>query len=140
MKLKTLLVLLLLVASVSMLSCIATSHDIHVEISCEDFQENPGIMLNDFEIEVGDKIYIKLCSNPTTGFKWDFEMSGDNAVKEEGYDFEEPGGDVPGAPGKDIWTFEGAGKGTTVINMSYSQPWDGGIKDEWTYKVTVVVK
>jgi len=134
----TILILLLLFSTIFVPSCI-TSHDIHVEISCDEFTENPKSMRNDFEIEVGDKVYIELCSNPSTGFEWNYDMSGDNAVKEEGYDFEEPDGDVAGAAGKEVWTFEAIEKGTTVINMEYSQPWQGGIKGEWTYRINVVV-
>ena len=138
MKQRTILILLLLLSTIFMQSCI-TSHDIHVEISCDEFTENPKSMQNDFQIEVGDKVYIELCSNPSTGFKWNYDMSGDSALKEEGYDFEEPDGDVAGAAGKEVWTFEAIEKGTTVINMEYSQPWQGGIKGEWTYRINVVV-
>jgi len=90
-------------------------------------------------MEVGDKVYIELCSNPSTGFKWNYDLSADNVLKEEGYDFEEPDSDVVGASGEEVWTFEAIGKGTAVINMEYSQPWQGGIKGEWKYRVNVVV-
>ena len=138
MKQRTILILLLLLSTILMQSCI-TSRDIHVEISCDEFAKNPKSMQNDFQIEVGDKVYIELCSNPSTGFKWNYDLSGDNALKEEGYDFEEPDVDVVGASGKEVWTFEAIEKGTTVINMEYSQPWQGGIKGEWTYRINVVV-
>jgi len=95
---------------------------------------------SEFQIEVGDKIYVELCSNPSTGFKWIYEMNVDNVIKEEGYDFEEPDSNVVGASGKEIWTFEAIEKGTTVIDMQYSQPWDGGIKGEWTYRINVTVE
>jgi predicted secreted protein len=133
------LLLLLLLSTVFMPSCV-TSRDIHVEISCDDLGKNPTSMRNDFEIEIGDKIYAELCANHSTGFEWAYEMSGDPAVKEEDYDYEAPESDVPGAAGKETWTFEGVSKGTTEILMAYSQPWDGGIKKEWTYKISVVVK
>ena len=140
MKLRVIVISSLLILILLMFSCIVTSHDYHVEISCDIFAENPTDMNSDFEIEVGDKIYIKLCSNATTGFAWSYEMSGDKAVKEEDHDFEAPEGDLPGAPGKETWTFEAIEKGTAVINMEYSQPWEGGIKGEWTYKISVVVE
>jgi len=135
---RTIFILILLFSTIFIQSCI-TSRDIHVEISCEEFTENPESIRNDFQMEVGDKLYIGLCSNPSTGFEWTYDLSGDNALKEEGYDFEEPDGDIVGAPGKEVWTFEAIEKGTTVINMEYSQPWQGGIKGQWTYKVNVVV-
>ena len=132
--------LMLIILSITMLSCFVTSRDIHVEISCDDFVENPISIRNDFTMEIGDKLYVELCSNPTTGFGWSYEMSSDTALKEEDHDFEEPEGDVVGAAGKETWTFEATEKGETIIKMEYSQPWQGGIKGEWTYTISVVVE
>ena len=140
MKLRTISLLMLTILTLPMLSCIVNSRDTHVEISCDDFIKHPTSIRNDFKIEIGDKIFIELCSNPTTGFEWSYEMIGDTAVKEEDHDFDAPEGDVPGASGKETWTFEGLGKGTTEILMEYSQPWDGGIKNEWTYRITITVE
>jgi inhibitor of cysteine peptidase len=138
MKLRIILVFAVLVASLSLSSCI-TSRDINVEITCDQFNENHH-MRNEFQIEIGDKIRAKLCSNPTTGFQWEYEMSNENVLKEEDHDFDEPEGDGVGAPGIEVWTFEAVGKGTTEVRMSYSQPWEGGEKEEWTYTVTVTVE
>ena len=140
MKMKLIAIATLLLVSLSLSSCIITSQLINVDISCEEFQENPNSIINDFQIEIGDKITVKLCSNPTTGFQWGYEMSGDNAIKEEDHDFEEPNGDVVGASGTEVWTFEGTAEGTTVVLMEYSQPWEGGIKKEWTYRMNITVQ
>jgi predicted secreted protein len=137
---KIVLIIMLIILPILTLSCIVTSRDIHVDISCDDFAENPTSTRNDFQIEIGDKIYIDLCSNASTGFEWSYEMSGDEAVMEEDHDFEGPESNVPGAAGIETWTFEGIAKGTTVINMEYSQPWDGGLKGEWTYRINVTVE
>jgi predicted secreted protein len=122
-----------------MSSCIVTSHDFNVEISCDEFGQN-NHRSGEFEIEVGDKIRMKLCSDPTTGFQWDYEMTVENVLKEEDHDFEEPEGDVPGAAGIEIWTFEAVETGTTEVQMEYSQPSEGGMKSKWTYNVTVTVE
>jgi len=140
MKLRMTTLFFIIFLILPLMSCIITSRDIHVEISCDDFMENPTSVRNDFEIEVGDKVYIELCSNPTTGFEWSYEMSGDNAIKEEDHDFEEPEGDIVGASGIEVWTFEGTAKGTTVVLMEYSQPWEGGIKKEWSYRMAITVQ
>ena len=131
---------ILIFVSLSLSSCIVTSQLIYVDISCEEFQEHPNSIINEFEIEIGDKITVKLCSNPTTGFQWTYEMSGDNTIKEEDHDFEEPDGNVVGAPGIEVWTFEGTAKGTTIVLMEYGQPWEGGIKKEWTYRMTITIE
>lgn len=140
MKLRIIALFIAIALTIPMVSCYVTSHDTYVEISCDDFNENPTSIRNDFEIEIGDKVYLELCSNPTTGFEWSYEMSGDSAVILEEHDFVEPEGDLVGAPGVEQWTFEGVSEGTTEIFMEYSQPWDGGTKQQWTYRMTITVE
>ena len=140
MKTGIVVVLLIFISLIPALSCVVTSHDTHVEISCEEFTESPTSIRNDFTMEIGDKLYVELCSNPSTGFEWSYEMTGDAAVMEEDYDFEPPQENLPGAGGIAKWTFEAIDIGTTLINMEYSQQWDGGMKAAWTYKITVVVE
>ena len=120
-------------------SCIVTSHDFNVEISCDEFGQN-NHRSDEFEVEIGDKIRMKLCSDPTTGFQWGYEMTVENVLKEEDHDFEEPEGDIPGAAGIEIWTFEAVETGTTEVQMEYSQPSEDGLKSQWTYNVTVTVE
>ena len=140
MKQKIILMPMILVALLALSSCIVTSRLTNVEISCDEFAENPHGIRNEFQVEIGDKITVKLCSNRTTGFQWDYETTVENVVKEEDHDFEEPKGDVSGAAGIEVWTFEAVEKGTTVVQMEYSQPWEGGLKAEWTYNMTVTVE
>ena len=138
MKLRIIQIFAMLAALLLVSSCI-TSRDIHVDISCDQFAQNNHTM-NEFQVEIGDKIKVKLCSNPTTGFQWEYEISGENVLKEEDHDFEEPEGDGVGAPGIEVWTFEAVAKGTTEVRMEYSRPWEGGEKEEWTYTMTVTVE
>ena len=140
MKLRMLSFLIIIVLMLSLSSCIVTSRETHVDITCDEFRDNPSGTRNEFTIEVGDKVYVELCSNPTTGFKWSYEMTGDPSVKEEDYNFEEPDSDLTGSAGIEKWTFEGVEKGTSRIIMAYSQPWDGGTKKEWVYQLTITVE
>ena len=137
-KMKLIATVTLLLVSLSLLSCI-TIGTYDIDVSCEQFRENPN-NISIFQIEIGDKVTVRLCSNPTTGFQWSYEMSGDSVLKEEDHDFEEPDSDVVGASGTDVWTFEGTAKGTTEVLMEYSKPWEGGTKKEWTYRMTVTVQ
>ena len=139
MKLSIFLILPMFAAVLLLSSCIVTSHDYSVELSCDEFTES-NHRSGEFEVEVGDKIRVELCSNPTTGFQWDYEMTVEDVLKEEDHDFEEPEGDIVGAPSIEIWTFEATEKGTTKVQMEYSQPWEGGLKAEWTYTMTIMVE
>ena len=138
MKLRIIHIFAMLAVLLLLSSCV-TSRDIHVDISCDQFTQNNHAM-NEFQVEIGDKITVKLCSNPTTGFQWEYEISEENVLKEEDHDFEEPEGDGVGAPGIEVWTFEAVAKGTTEVRMEYSRPWEGGEKEEWTYTMTVIVE
>ena len=131
MKLRFALISVMLAIFFLLPSCLITSRDINVDISCDQFSVN-NHMRNDFQVEIGDKIRVKLCSNPTTGFQWEYAMSVENVLKEEDYDFEEPG--------IEVWTFEAVGKGKTELRLEYSRPWQGGEKAEWTYTMNVTVE
>ena len=133
------LVFIMFVTTLSMSSCIVTSHDYDIEQTCDQFAEDSHYHTN-IEMEVGDKIRLKLCSNQTTGFQWEYEVTTENIVKEEDHDFEEPEEDIVGAAGIELWTFEAVEKGTTELLMEYSQPWEGGLKAEWTYTITIMVE
>ena len=138
---RIIVIVALLVISLLLSSCIVTSRSINVEISCDEFNENPHSIRNEFQVEVGDKITVKLCSNPTTGFQWSYETIGEAALMEEDHDFEEPEDNgVVGASGKEVWTFEAVEKGMTEVRLAYSQTWEGGEKEEWTYTMTVTVE
>ena len=121
-------------------SCIVTSLNLEVDIACDKFWEEPDSLSDEFKVEIGDKITVKLCSNPTTGFKWGYETIGEIILKEEDHDFEEPDSDIAGADGKEVWTFEAIEEGTTEIMMEYSRPWEGGEKAEWIYTMYVTVE
>ena len=140
MKMKSAALLTLLLILLSLFSCIVTSENIEKEYSCDDFTENPKGITDEYQIEMGDKITVRLCSNATTGFQWDYEITGDMVVKEEDHDFEEPEGNLVGAAGVEVWTFEAAAKGTGEVLMEYSQPWEGGMKKEWIYIMTITVE
>ena len=140
MKLKFLVIPAILVPLLILASCIVTSHDFKEEISCDEFNSNHD-QSAEFELEVGDKIRVELCSNITTGFRWTYEIVDESVLKFEDYDYLEPEDDeLEGTAGTDIWTFEAIGEGTTEVLMEYSQGWLGGIEAEWTYTITVTVE
>jgi len=138
MKLRILPVLILGICLALISSC-TTSHDYSLAVTCEDFEDNPNNE-SEFTLEVGDKIRIELCANPSTGYSWDYEMTEDNIVMEEDHDFDEPEGDVVGAAGVEFWTFEAMNSGNTEIIMEYTPPGAENPKDSWTLVMTVKVE
>ena len=111
-----------------------------IEVSCDQFKNNPNAA-TEFQASVSEMIIMKLCSNPTTGFQWKYEIIGQNVLEETDHKFVPAEGEgVVGAAGKEVWNFQAVEKGTTEVRMEYSRPWEGGEKAEWTYTMTVTVE
>jgi len=139
MKIKVIMLSISLLVVLISASCFITSRDISVDLSCDQLNDESNI-INEFRMESGDKLRIRLCSNPSTGFEWTCIIKDNNVIKEEDHDYEEDNTGNAGSAGVEMWTFEAVAKGITEINMAYSQPWEGGEKDVWTYKISVVVE
>ena len=111
------------------------------DISYDVFMNEKHIT-KEIEINYPGSLTVSLASNPTTGFQWEEVKIGDSsAITEYEHKFVPPEATgVVGASGKDVWTFKPLGRGTSTLIFEYSQPWDGGEKDEWTLGLIVVVK
>ncbi len=139
MKTKLVLVCSLLALSLSLLAC--TSKQLSLEISCDDFMKDQHFNWK-VGVNAGDSVTVTLCSNRTTGFQWTelAQIGSETVLKQTNHEFVLPEGDVPGAAGKEVWTFKALKKGTTDVSLEYSRPWEGGEKAEWTFTATVTVK
>jgi predicted secreted protein len=138
MKLRIFSLLVLLLPLLSTSSCFITSHDYEIEITCENFNES-NHCISAFNMTVGDKVRVRLCSNSTAGFQWEYQMTQGNIVKQEDHDYEEPENSLMGTAGVEIWTFEAIASGTTEVQMEYNQLWEGGEEEVWTYNMTITV-
>ena len=130
----------LLPALVLLGGCAIASSAAKVEISCDQFQDSHHSM-NEIDLGVGDTVTIDLCSNPTTGFQWEEnpDISDSTVLKQTSHEFIPPGTDVPGQAGREVWVFTTLKKGESTVSFEYSQPWEGGMKYECTYTLTVTV-
>ena len=134
--------------SLSLFACSSASEQVSVEASCDDFMKlHPDCAINkEVEVAVGGSLTVTLCSNPTTGFKWEpAKISDQTVLQQVEHKFVSPEytGDKPpppGTPGKEVWTFKALKEGKSTISMEYSRPWEGGEKGAWTFVLTVVAK
>jgi predicted secreted protein len=119
-----------------------------IEISTDEFAAQKDIVRN-IEITYPGSLIVSLGSNPTTGFQWDEEVAiaqlikGEPIIEQASHNYVEPQeGEEPvvGAPGKDVWVFDSKAKGTTTLKFTYSRPWEGGEKGEWTLRLDVTIK
>ena len=142
MKSKLIMVGLMVIVALSLLACAAPANEVSLEIPCDDFMKDKNLTWNVSGVSVGDSIKTTLCSNPTTGFKWELAGISDQTVlKQDGEaEFMPPAEAIPGAGGKEIWTFKALKQGTSQISLEYSRPWEGGEKAEWTFDINVTVE
>ena len=141
MKLKLIMVSLMVFVALSLLACAPASKEVSLEVPIDEFMSQKHIS-QQIEVTAGESIKVTLGSNPTTGFQWEQPVISDEAViEQEGQsEFVPPQEQIPGAGGKEIWTFKALKAGNTTVSMEYSRPWEGGEKAEWTFNLTVTVR
>ena len=112
-----------------------------VEVSYDDFQAQKHIS-QEIELNYPESLVVSLANNHSTGFQWsqNATISDAGVLSQYEHNVVPPSNSVPGAPGKDVWTFKALKTGTATISMSYSQPWQGGTQNEWTFTLKVTVK
>ena len=120
------------------------AQEVSVDVSCDDFSEVQSIS-QEAQVPVGGLLVMTLCSNPTTGFKWESaEISDQTVLKETSHKFasleEDKAPSRVGTAGAEVWTFRALKAGNSTISVAYSRPWEGGEKAVWTYDLYVVVK
>jgi len=111
-----------------------------VTVTCDEFQADPNTGAR-VQVAVGSTFTMTLCSNASTGFSWSAAAKiGDTTVLQQiDHEYLAPTSLLIGAPGKEVWTFKGLKDGVTSFSMTYSQPWEGGQKDVWTFEGNAVV-
>jgi inhibitor of cysteine peptidase len=144
-KTSALLILLSALALMLLLSSCAAPAAREIDIDCDAFFDMPD-QVDRIEVSNGDTFNVTLCSNPTTGYNWGevADISDGEVIRQDHQGFNAPGagGDPPvaGAAGTHTWTFSALLAGESVISFAYSQPWEGGEKNAWTFTLTVVGK
>lgn len=92
------------------------------------------------EMAVGQRLAVRLPSNATTGFQWVVADEGPlTRIGEPVY--EEPqAGDVVGAGGTQVFTFEASAGGTGELRLEYRRTWEKDVPAEDTWDVLVTVE
>src|ERR1700677_145662 len=95
------------------------------------------------DVVVGDEVHLHLSENPTTGYRWHLETTGDGAVDrlDDALDApqQEPGvATKMGSGGIRRWTFAAAREGTVVLRAELRRPLGSDAAN--VYEATVNVK
>jgi predicted secreted protein len=77
---------------------------------------------------VGGTLVVTLCSNASTGFRWDPPVYDHAHLRLISHASAGPHVAMPGAAGTETFSFSVIGTGSTEVRFTYSQPWTGGTK------------
>ena len=141
MALRSFLATLLCASAIA--ACSTTQAAEPLGATCDQLQSTQTVEQTG-EIAPGSDVNVVLCSNPSTGFAWEESQLGDTSVvRLVDRSYQAPGGatlPVVGAAGGEVLTFRAVAAGTTTVSIRYSQPWAGGTKGEWTYRLSITVR
>lgn len=93
-------------------------------------------------IATGGVLTVTLESNITTGYSWNEEANiGDKAVLQQtDHKYQPPATPMPGAGGKEVWTFKALKAGGSTISMEYRRPFEPNAAPAKTFTLTAVVQ
>ena len=133
------LVALMLLPLLAM-GCGSGSGSTTIEITLDDFAAQTNMVKN-VTLNAQDTLTVKLGSNPTTGFDWEDAVIGNAAIIEQASrNFIAPTvTGIVGAPGTDVWVFNGKSAGTTTIIFNYDRSWES-VPATYTLMINVTVK
>ena len=93
------------------------------------------------EVTAGNEFKIVIESNPSTGYHWELVGGIDESLLQfisTEYRATEP--ILPGASGKEAWTFKALAPGETTIVLGYYPPSNDPVEPAQTVTFTIVVK
>jgi inhibitor of cysteine peptidase len=93
-------------------------------------------------LSLNKNLVISLASNPSSGFSWRLLAINTTILKKIGANKYVPSkGDemTPGSGGREQLTFRAIMKGTTLLKLGYSQPWDHQAEPEEIFTLEVEV-
>ena len=117
--------------------------DVPVSVTCDELSKQKTVV-RDVDVQAGGNVIVTLCSNKTTGFSWveKAQLSDPKVLEQLTHNFIAPKDTcgMVGVPGNEVWTIKALAPGKCTVYLEYSQPWTGGAKASWTFKLNVNVK
>ena len=118
--------------------CASDSQEISVEVTCEEFGDQPSINKN-LEVNNGVTFKVILCSTPASGFTWQEEAEISRATVLEQVNHIAEVTSYVDVSSHEVWTFKALKEGKCSITLEYDRPWASGNQSFWTFNLNVVV-
>ena len=102
---------------------------------------------SNIKVDAGRHFFVRIKSNITTGYSWEFEQPVDksklefigkiheDAVREDSPDFR-----LLGAPGFEVFKFKALDPGQTDILLKLVRPWEKDVEPEKRHKINVTIE
>lgn len=109
--------------------------------TCETIVVGPAANGAQRAVHRGDRLVVRLPSNPATGFAWTVETSARPVLVLTSRSFVPPpdGGRV-GAPGTSVLRFRVAAAGRRTLRLAYVRSWERGVAPADTFTLRVVAR
>jgi len=91
-------------------------------------------------IAVGQALEISLAENPSTGFRWELQTSGEPSCTLVGVTFDAPSPAAVGRGGTRRWQFKGSREGLGTIELIYRRASERDRPPAQTFKLTTRVE
>lgn len=94
-------------------------------------------------ILAGQRLVVRLPSNPSTGYGWRLADIDRAVLRQEGepdYQPDPTREPAPGSGGTAVWDFVGNAAGVTVLKLEYARPWEHGMEPAEVFTLTVKVE
>ncbi len=89
-------------------------------------------------VKVGQRLLVKLGSNPSTGYEWSVDKSDEKLLAPDGETaFDVTDNDLDGAPTIQTLFFKAKSIGKVALQLKYARPWETDKEPAKVYKITV---
>ena len=95
---------------------------------------------SEVQVAVGDKLEVRLKSNPSTGFMWYVHRDSTRLVKLTGQQTTAPEAQMPGSPTFQIFRFLAQSPGKGVLLLHYVRSWESPAPDETRFALKVKIQ
>ena len=89
-------------------------------------------------LKVGQRLLVKLGSNPSTGYEWSVDKTDEKLLAPDGETaFDVTDNDLDGAPTIQTLFFKAKSIGKVALQLKYARPWEKDKEPAKVYKITV---
>jgi inhibitor of cysteine peptidase len=92
-----------------------------------------------FALDVGQVVELRLPENPTTGFRWTVASGGGGACRLDDHGFQGPGS-RPGQGGEHVWRLVGVDAGPCDLQLAYRRSFVAASPSDTGFTLHVQVK